>query len=297
MPAQFIMVTAPAKLNLYLGVHEDLDARGYHKVDTVMTAIDLADTLTIAPAKELSVRMEPEGDVPMEENTAYRAARAMGEAFDRNPSFAVVIDKHIPARSGLGGPSADAAATIMGICHFWKLDPADPRVDAVARSIGADVPFFLYGPPAYFSGAGDVMEEIFRPLTGTPVALVKPFDEGVSARDAYVQFDKDPVGPGDLEAMLRALRDHDEERIFSQVSNNLAPAAARLAPKITQIVAWLRDQEGVRAANVTGSGAACFAVCDTKMHADKIVRAALNEHDWWAQTAKMEKSGPFITVG
>mgnify|MGYP005769927803 CR=1 FL=1 len=197
----FLLVTAPAKINLYLGVHPEKDGRGYHRVDSVMTAIDLTDTLAIAPAEHLMVRTVPEADFPMEENTAYRAAVAMGEAFDREPAFAILIDKHIPVKSGLGGASSDAAAVIMGICRYWGVDPTDPRIDRVARSVGADVPFFLYGPPAYFSGAGDVMDEIFRPLTGTPVALVKPLSDGVSTREAYERFDAAPPAAGSQPAM------------------------------------------------------------------------------------------------
>ena len=79
MPAsKFILVTAPAKVNLYLGVHADKDERGYHRVDTVMTTLDLTDTLAIAPSDQLMVRTVPEADFPMEQNTAYRAAKAMG---------------------------------------------------------------------------------------------------------------------------------------------------------------------------------------------------------------------------
>lgn len=293
----FLLVTAPAKINLYLGVHPEKDGRGYHRVDSVMTAIDLTDTLAIAPAEHLMVRTVPEADFPMEENTAYHAAVAMGEAFDREPAFAILIDKHIPVKSGLGGASSDAAAVIMGICRYWGVDPTDPRIDQVARSVGADVPFFLYGPPAYFSGAGDVMDEIFRPLTGTPVALVKPLSDGVSTREAYERFDAAPPAAGDLEPVLAALRAHDEEALFASVSNNLAPVACELVPQIAEVRAWLREQPGVRAAEVSGSGSAVFAVCDTQMAAEAIVRSALEERGWWAQAAKMEKSGPVVAVG
>ncbi len=293
----FIMVTAPAKINLYLGVHPHKDERGYHRVDTVMTAIDLADTLAIAPADELMVRTVPEAGFPMEENTAYRAAVAMGEAFGREPRFTILIDKHIPIKSGLGGPSTDAAATIKGICHLWKIDPADERIDRVARSIGADVPFFLYGPPAYFTGAGDIMREVFRPLTGTPVALVKPLDGGVSTGEAYAHFDADPQDLPELDPMLAAMREHDEASIFAHIGNNLASAACALMPEIGTIMAWMREQPGVRAVEVSGSGASVFAVCDTQMAAEAIALSALNEHGWWAQAAKMEKSGPNIVVG
>ena len=299
MPAKFILITAPAKINLYLGVHNERDEAGYHRVDSVMTAIDLVDTIAVAPADELSVHMVPEADFPMEANTAYKAAVAMGKVFDREPNFAILIDKHIPVRAGLGGPSTDAAATIMGICHYWKIDPMDPRIEAVARGIGADVPFFLYGPPAYLSGRGDAMQEMYRPLTGTAVALVKPLVDGsgVAAAEAYRVFDEHPSEPAPLEPMLEALRAHDEERIFANVANNLGETAICISPEIGTILAWMREQPDVRAADVCGSGSTVFAVCNTQMAAEKIALAALNEQGWWAQAAKMEKSGPYISVG
>ena len=297
MPSNFILVSAPAKINLYLGVHATKDEEGYHRVDSVMTAIDLTDTIAIAPADQLMVKTVPEADFPQEENTAYKAAAAMGKAFGRDPNFAILIDKHIPVRAGLGGPSTDAAATIMGICHYWKIDPSDPRIDQIARSIGADVPFFLYGPPAYLSGRGDTMEEMFRPLTGTAVALVKPQTGGVSTCDAYARFDANPPAPAPLEPMLDALRKHDETAIFAHVDNNLAPIACAIEPEIGEILAWIREQPDVRAADVCGSGSCVFAVCNTQMAAEKIGIAAMDEHGWWAQTARMEKSGPYIAVG
>ena len=302
MAPQFILITAPGKINLYLGVHPhgtdaEAEESGYHRVDTVMTAIDLADTIAMAPHDELLVRMVPEADFPMEQNSAYKAAIAMGEAFGRDPNFAILIDKHIPVRAGLGGPSADAAAVIMGLCYFWKIDATDPRIDAVARSIGSDVAFFLYGPPAYLSGRGDAMQEMYRPLTGTPLALVKPMNGGVSAADAYAEFDTDPVAPADIEPMLQAMRDHREQDIFANIHNNLGAAALKLSPETADILEWLRAQDNVRAVDVCGSGSCLFAVCNTQMAAEKIALSALKDHGWWAQAAKMEKSGPFIAVG
>lgn len=296
MTGAFLLVTAPAKINLYLGVHNETDERGYHRVDSVMTTLDLADVLAIAPAEELSVRTVPESDFPQEENTAYRAAVAMGETFGRTPAFTILIDKHIPVRAGLGGPSSDAAATIFGICHYWSIDPSDSRIEQVARSIGADVPFFLYGPPAYLDGAGDTVREIFRPLTGTPVALVKPASGGVSTPEAYRAFDAEPQELPPLEPLLEGLRDHDETKIFSHVANNLAPASCSLNPEMAEILAWVRTKPDVRAANICGSGATVFAVCNTQMAANAIAKAAL-ERGWWANAAKMEKSGPYVAAG
>lgn len=296
MRGRFILISAPAKINLYLGVHKQKDERGYHRVDSIMTAVDLADVVAIAPADELTVRTVPEADFPMQDNTAYRAAVAMGEAFGREPNFTILIDKNIPVRAGLGGPSTDAAAVILGLCHYWNLNAADPKIDAVARSIGADVPFFLYGPPALLDGAGDTMREMFRPLTGTPVALVKPIDGGVSARAAYQRFDEDPQDPAPLDELVDALREHDETRIFANVSNNLAPAACSLDPGIDEVLSWIREQPEVRAADVSGSGSCVFAVCTTQMAAEAICHAA-SERGWWSHAAKMEKSGPYVAAG
>ena len=296
MARRFLLISAPAKINLYLGVHDEKDARGYHRVDSVMTTIDLSDVVAVAPADCLSVNTVPAADFPMEQNSAYRAARAMGEAFGREPNFAILIDKHIPLQAGLGGPSTDAAATILGICHFWGLDAADPRIDAVARSVGADVPFFLYGPPAWCDGAGDTVRELFRPLTGTPVALVKPASGGVSTAEAYRRFDDDPAPLPALEPLLDALRAHDETKIFAHVANNLTPSSSALNSEMAEILSWMRAQPEVRAVDVCGSGACVFAICTTQMAANAIVAAAA-ERGWWSHAAKMEKSGPFVAAG
>ena len=141
------------------------------------------------------------------------------------------------------------------------------------------------------------MREMFRPLTGTPVALVKPMTGGVSTVEAYRRFDESPQPAGELEPMLDAMRAHDEDAVFSHVSNNLAPVARELCPEIGEILDWLREQPDVRAVDVCGSGATVFAVCKTQMAAEKIGIAAMKEYGWWAQAAKMEKSGPFIAVG
>ena len=295
--APFVMITAPAKINLYLGVHPERDERGYHRVDSVMTCIDLTDTVAIAPGNELAVKMVPAVDLPQESNTAWKAARAMGEAFGRPANFTIVIDKHIPAGSGLGGASADAAAVIRGISEYWGLDPMDERIDAVARSVGADVPFFLYGPPAYLDGAGDQMRELFRPLTGTPLALVKPWDDAVSTPEAYRRFDETAPAAGPLEPVLDALRLHSEEALFSNLSNNFEPVIAEVLPEVAEIMAWLAEQPDVRAVRMTGSGSCVYAVCNTQMAAEKITLTALNEKKWWAQAAKMLEQGPFVAVG
>lgn len=291
-----LRVTAPAKVNLYLGIHTAKDARGYHRVDTVMTALGLADTLTFTPADELEVTTVPDAGIPMERHSVYRAALAMGETFGRAADFAITVEKNIPLQSGLGGPSGDAAAAIAGICAYWDVERTDPRVVEVARGIGADVPFFLYGPPAYLAGAGDELVEVFEPAGELPVVLVKPRSGGVSTVEAYRTFDAAPQQLGDLPGMLDAMRSRDRDAIVAGVFNNLASAAIEILPVIGEIRSWLRGQSGVRAAEVSGSGATVFAICETHEDAKRIACRARDLYDWWSCATKMEKSGPKITV-
>lgn len=102
MTDRSLILTAPAKINLYLGVHTERDARGYHRVDSLMAAVGLVDTVTVAPAQALTVQTVPASDFPMQQNTAYRAAIAMAEHYGRDANVCVTIEKRIPLCAGLG---------------------------------------------------------------------------------------------------------------------------------------------------------------------------------------------------
>ena len=235
--------------------------------------------------------MDPVVDFPMEQNSAWRAAVELGRAYGREPLFDIHIEKHIPIRAGLGGPSTDAAATLCGLCKVWDIDIRDERVAEVARSIGADVPFFLYESPAFLSGAGDVMEETFDALEGMPVALVRASSKGVTAQEAYRVFDADPQPAAPIEPMIEALRAGDEQGAVDALANNLAPAAMAIAPEIVDVLAWMRGQPGVRVAEVSGSGSCCFALCESKEAAQRLASSASSERGWWSCATQMEKSG------
>ena len=208
-----LTLTAPAKINLYLGVHAERDARGYHKVDSLMAAVGLADTVTVAPAQALTVQTVPASDFPMQKNTAYRAAAAMAEHYGREATVCVTIEKHIPLCAGLGGPSTDAAAVIVALAELWGIDRADPALDDIARGIGADVPFFLHASPAFYVGGGDVLATEYPALPATPVVLVKPREASVSTIEAYRRFDEAPVSADKPGPIASALRSGDAETL------------------------------------------------------------------------------------
>lgn len=276
-----LTLSAPAKINLYLGVHTERDDRGYHKVDSLMAAVGLADIVTVAPAQELTVQTVPASDFPMQKNTAYRAAAAMAERYGREANVCVTIEKHIPLCAGLGGPSTDAAAVIVALAELWGVDRSDPALDDIARGIGADVPFFLHASPAFYVGGGDVLATEYPALPATPVVLVKPREASVSTIEAYRRFDESPVPADKPGAIASALRAGDAETAYTLIHNNLGVISAQMEPQIQTVLDWLRAQDGAVAVDVCGSGACSFAICDTAATASNVAASA-RQNGWWA---------------
>lgn len=184
---------AYAKINLHLGIYpHNLGESGYHRADSVMAALELADMVTLSyneRAQQNTVVMDAGPDVAMKDNTAFRALEAMCQTFHKQPAYTVTIQKHIPAQAGLGGSSSDAATTIKLLCKFWGVDALDARVVRVAQSIGADVAFFLHPIPAYLNGVGATLQESFEHVPSIPCVIVRP-QAGVSTPVAYRLFDE-----------------------------------------------------------------------------------------------------------
>ncbi len=150
-----IELEAPAKLNLWLEV---LGRRpdGYHEIDSVLSEIDLVDTVRLEAAAEISLTVEGLPAPADETNLAWRAAAALGVG------ARIHLVKRIPAGAGLGGGSSDAAAVLKGLVRLYGLTPGEGRLAELAASLGADVPFFLHGGTARCRGIGERVE----PLAG-----------------------------------------------------------------------------------------------------------------------------------
>ena len=281
MTDRSLTLSAPAKINLYLGVHTERDDRGYHRVDSLMAAVGLSDTVTVTPAQALTVQTVPASDFLMQKNTAYRAAIAMAEHYGRDANVCVTIEKRIPLCAGLGGPSTDAGAVIVALAELWNIDRADSALDDIARGIGADVPFFLHASPAFYVGGGDVLATEYPVLPATPVVLVKPHEASVSTVEAYRRFDESPVPADKPGAIASALRAGDAETAYALIHNNLGVISAQMEPQIQAVLDWLSAQEGTVAVNVCGSGACSFAICDTAAMAVHLAEAA-QQNGWWS---------------
>ena len=290
-------IKIPCKVNLHLGIHTQKDQRGYHKVDSLMVPVALYDTVVVDDAPELTVTHEPQLCVLPERTTTWKAAVLLANKLGISPDVSIDVQVHIPEKAGLGGSSADAAATLYLLAQRWGIDPLDPLVVEVAKAVGADVAFFLNPQPSLMLGAGDTLVETYTSTVDAPLAIVLPAETGVVTKEAYDQFDASPVAPESYEQLSALLRaagqdasgpaasgqaDADKtiagRQLIQQVAkllfNNLAPAAKSLKPQVAEVEEWLKAQPGVLAAQVSGSGSSSFALCESRDAADAIAAAA-----------------------
>lgn len=275
-------IKIPCKVNLHLGIHAQKDQRGYHKVDSLMVPVALYDTVVVDDAPELTVTHEPQLCVLPERTTTWKAAVLLANKLGVSPDVSIDVQVHIPEKAGLGGSSADAAATLYLLAQRWGVDPLDSLVVEVAKAVGADVAFFLDPRPSLMLGAGDTLVETYASIVDAPLAIVLPAETGVVTKEAYDQFDASPVVPESYEQLSSLLRasgqDVSDNQLIQQVAkllfNNLAPAAKSLKPQVAEVEEWLKAQSGVLGAQVSGSGSSSFALCESQDAADAIAAAA-----------------------
>ena len=287
------IIKIPCKVNLHLGIHTQKDQRGYHKVDSLMVPVALYDTVVVDDAPELTVTHEPQLCVLPERTTTWKAAVLLANKLEISPDVSIDVQVHIPEKAGLGGSSADAAATLYLLAQRWGVDPLDPLVVEVAKAVGADVAFFLDPRPSLMLGAGDTLVETYTSTVDAPLAIVLPAETGVVTKEAYDQFDASPIAPKSYENLSALLRSAGQDvagmeptpdntaaskQFIQQVAgllfNNLAPAAKSLKPQVAEVEKWLKTQPGVLGAQVSGSGSSSFALCESQDAADAIAAAA-----------------------
>lgn len=286
-------IKIPCKVNLHLGIHVQKDQRGYHKVDSLMVPVALYDTVVVDDAPELTVTHEPQLCVLPERTTTWKAAVLLANKLGISPDVSIDVQVHIPEKAGLGGSSADAAATLYLLAQRWGIDPLDSLVVEVAKAVGADVAFFLDPRPSLMLGAGDTLVETYTSTVDAPLAIVLPAETGVVTKEAYDQFDASPIAPESYENLSALLRDAGQgaagmepapdnaaaskqfiQQVASLLFNNLAPAAKSLKPQVAEVEEWLKAQFGVLGAQVSGSGSSSFALCESQDTANAIVAAA-----------------------
>jgi 4-diphosphocytidyl-2-C-methyl-D-erythritol kinase len=223
-------VAAPAKINLFLSVGPRAGS-GLHEIESVMQTISLADEMSLETAETLTLDIEPAESVDADENnTVVRAARAFVSATGVSEGASMRLLKRIPVAAGLGGGSADAAATLVGLNELWGTRISKKALARIAAGVGSDVAFCVYGGTAGVHGTGEAVAPI--PVRGTLWWVIGMPAASVSTRDVYERFDEMNPGPdlADPWEIADALARGDVETIGAALRNDLEPASSALVP-------------------------------------------------------------------
>ena len=295
--ANTIKVISPAKVNLFLAVAaKDVD---YHPVLNIMHTLLLHDVLYVNYEKSNKTTINIEflenedsngerPDIKLEDNLIYKAFMALAEKSPKKFSITIYVEKNIPLQAGLAGGSSNAAAALIGAAKIFGID--EDTVTDVAQKLGSDVPFFLKGGCALYTGRGEVFDHALSPIN-REIVLIRPFaDEGLSTKAVYEQFDKMDIA-SDFSANFPTEKNcncedhHHDMNLKEAVSqlqfadnvplfNNLAMASEQLAPELSEIKSFLAEKCGQDKVLLCGSGSATFALVGEAEDSDTIVDEA-----------------------
>ncbi|MGE7371305.1 4-(cytidine 5'-diphospho)-2-C-methyl-D-erythritol kinase [Neorhizobium sp. NPDC001467] len=284
LPGATIVKVARAKINLALHVTGRRDD-GYHLLDSVVTFCEAGDRLEIAAAEEdrfsvsgrFAQALGADADnLVLKARDGLRARLLAAGAPGVGP-VAIHLEKNLPVASGIGGGSADAAAALAGLMPLWGAQPASVETEALALSLGADVPMCLAGTPLCARGIGEDMVPLPH-LPAMALVLGNPLI-GVATPAifrALQKRDNPPVGP--LPASDRLA---DWIDCLAGLRNDLEPAATALVPQIARLRHMLTDH-GALLSRMSGSGATCFGIFETLEAARAAADAlAAAQPDWY----------------
>ncbi len=281
---------APAKVNLYLHVL-GRRADGYHDLDSLVVFADVGDHLAVSMDDRLGFAVDgpfaaavPDDD----DNLVMQAARALAAAAGVPARARIVLTKRLPVAAGVGGGSADAAATLRVLARLWDVRADAGDLERIALALGADVPVCLRDGPTWLGGVGDAL----APAPALPPAWLLLVNPGVAVPTPTVfrrrqgafspsaRFAQAPADVAALASLLAARR------------NDLTAAAIAVAPVIGEALQALQALPGARFARMSGSGATCFALFDDGPTATAAARAlATVRPTWWTAAAPL-RAGP-----
>ena len=271
-----VTVRVPGKVNVYLGVGPR-EFSGYHELATIFQSVGIYDEVTVSAARSLTISSLGiyADQIPTDEsNLAWQAAQLVARACGEDPNVHIQIDKAIPIAAGMAGGSADAAATLLACDAFWNAGIPREQLDAMAATLGSDVPFMLHGGCALGVGRGEVLSPVM--IRGNFHWVFAIFDEGLSTAQIYektddirrLEFEELPEVPID---MLSALARGDAPALGRLLHNDLQLAATTMRPQLGRVLEQGIDL-GALGAVISGSGPTCaFLVRDESSAIDLVV--------------------------
>lgn len=315
-----VIAHAPAKVNLALLVEPPNEGDEKHYLNSVFCTLSFNDTLVfdfVSGSEPFNAQVSIESldfdtsYIKPHDNTLTKTVehfkREYGFGFLPTGTLHVQLIKAIPTQAGLGGGSSDGAAMLRMLCWLAQVDPLSEKSLAVARAVGADVPFFLYAPKtgfcAHMKGYGDTLVQVV-PKPELSIALVKP-SKGVSTSKAYAAFDAEhsdgsssgcsdgASGDASNDTTVRASDEAVQDLISALVAqenprniaslcfNNMEQAAFSLLPPLAPLKEEVCSLAGVLGVTLAGSGSTLFAICEDAQAARACIEYAASK-DLWA---------------
>jgi len=272
---------APAKINLFLHVGEKRPD-GYHALQSLVAFTAAGDDLAFSAGKNLSLTIEGPFGAGLsagDDNLVVKAARALSA--DKGAS--IVLNKNLPVASGIGGGSADCAATLRGLSQLWGLSQDALILQKIGETLGSDVPVCITSRPQWMEGRGEVLTEL-PSLPGLPIVLVNP-GVGVPTGKVFGAL-KDRRGVA-LPLPSRFAGADDLIAYLKDTSNDLEAPARIIAPDVNTVLEEIAG-EGALLARMSGSGATCFGLFESD---ETAVRAAATLRKrypgWWVMASRL----------
>ena len=255
-----LLVRAPAKINLSLliaGKRPD----GFHEIETVMAKVNFYDEILIEAGQKAGIELICTGpcQVPSgQDNLVYQAAKMLLESCGSPADVKITLTKNIPAGSGLGSASSDAAATLIGLNKYLNLGLPDALPAELAGRLGSDVAFFLGGPLAFCTGKGEKIKKLDENFNFPALLILS--DVTVSTKRVYANYKPDYPLYEKLSARIKShIRKNRIDLVSGMCANMLQESCFSLYREVAELKAGI-ESAGITSCCLSGSGSAMFSI-------------------------------------
>jgi 4-diphosphocytidyl-2-C-methyl-D-erythritol kinase len=271
---------APAKINYLLDVIAKR-ADGYHELRMIMQRINLCDkiTITLNDTPDIRVICNSKGIPDGSDNIAWKAARTLLDISESKSGVTIEIIKNIPVAAGLGGGSSDAASVLMGINAMLQLHLDDQKLMDIGRTLGADVPFFIFKKSALAEGIGEKLTALPE-MPNCWILLVNP---GVHVSTAWVYRSLQLTNNRELNKLPEFYESIED--IISILSNDLETVTIAKFPVIAEIKSRMLDL-GAVGSMMSGSGPTVFGIFKSFDAAETARQKITAGNNWFAATVE-----------
>lgn len=280
-------VKSYAKINLSLNILSKKED-GYHELDMIMVPVELHDSIVFTSRDKAIndnfITVDDFATGLIHYNLASSAINALTAKYNKNDHFRVYIHKNIPMQAGLGGGSSNAAFAMKAVNNILKINASDEELIDIATPLGADIPFFIKCEPARCQGIGEKIKSI-NIKNNYYVLIVKP-EAGCSTKEVFKKYDIVGGKEANIEDVIRALEDGNDELLAKSMSNVLEDAAIEIVPEIKEIKQYLYDA-GLKIVMMSGSGSSVYGLSTDKSLLKKISKSIGDR--WFNKLTKIIK--------